>query len=78
MEEEIHGEWQKVSARNRPLDNVGKIKNQHHSANGSDETSGENDIDEAVFLETKIEIMDTGKAKEKAKPESDFAPLALI
>ena len=67
MEEEIHGEWQKVSARNRPFDDVCKIEDKHHSSDDSDETDGENDVDKAVLLETKIEIMDADKAKEKAK-----------
>ena len=78
MDEEIHGEWQKVSARNRPFNHVGEVENEDDCSDDSYETGSEDDIGDAVFLETKIEIMDTGKAKEKAKPESDFAPLALI
>ena len=78
MEEEIHGEWQKVSARNRPLNHVGEIEDKNNCSNDSYETGSEDDVGDAVFLETKIEIVDAGKAKEKAKPESDFTPLAFI
>ena len=78
MEEEIHGEWQKVSARNRPFNYVGEVENEDDCSDDSYETSSEDDIGDAIFLEAKIEIVDTGKAKQKAKPESDFAPFALI
>lgn len=78
MEKEVGGEWQEISARDRPFDNVGEIENKHHSTDDSDETNGKDDVDESVFLEAKIEIVDTGKAEQHAKQSSRLAALAPI
>ena len=78
MEKEIERKRQEVSARDGPIDDFREIENKQNGSDESYETSGEDDVDETVFLEAEIKIVGANETKEEAKIESDFAPLALV
>ena len=78
VEKEIERKRQEVSARDRPIDDFREIENKQNGSDESYETRGEDDVDEAVFLEAEIKIMGADETKEEAKIESDFAPFALV
>ena len=64
MEKENQSEWQKISARNRPIDYLGKIQEKHDCANDTDKACGKDNIDEAFLFEAQVEIMDAGETKQ--------------